>query len=351
MYNKYMSLRAWISAVTLGLIVLILVFSRHELLQAWQLLERVNIWILLLLIPVQLIAYYAAAETLFEYLRSKKSIGHISRPDLMRMALEMNFVNHTLPSGGVSGISYMSWRLGKAGISAGKATSALIIRQVVGFVASIILVAVCVIAVTIDGEINRWIILVSLSIVSIMTTGTVAMMFLLSSKRHVRQFSSWLASSVNRLVKKITRGKKRKVVEEARVLHFFEEMHEDYIDLRKDLKILVKPLWWAILFTIAEGSLFWITFWALGTPVNPAPIFIAYVLASVAGFIVITPGGAGAYEAIMVAFLAVAGIASGTAIAAIILTRVVILVTIIGLGYVFYQQALIKYGKKDQPPL
>jgi uncharacterized protein (TIRG00374 family) len=105
------------------------------------------------------------------------------------------------------------------------------------------------------------------------------------------------------------------------------------------------PVIWAVLFTAADALLFWITFMALGTPVNPAPLLIAYVLASVAGFIVVTPGGAGAYEAIMVAFLATAGIASGAAIAGIVLTRVIILIVTIAVGYFFYQNALAKYGK------
>jgi putative heme transporter len=73
---------------------------------------------------------------------------------------------------------------------------------------------------------------------------------------------------------------------------------------------------------------------------------IAYGVASLAGFFVITPGGAGAYEAIMVAFLAVAGIGSGIAIAGIVLTRVIVLMGTIGLGYVFYQHAILKYGKQ-----
>jgi uncharacterized protein (TIRG00374 family) len=91
--------------------------------------------------------------------------------------------------------------------------------------------------------------------------------------------------------------------------------------------------------------LFLITFWALGVPVNPAPILIAYGVAALAGFFVITPGGAGAYEAIMVGFLALAGLSQGTAIAGTLLTRVILLLGTIVLGYVFYQLAIVKYGR------
>ena len=127
---------------------------------------------------------------------------------------------------------------------------------------------------------------------------------------------------------------------------FFGEMHRDYLALRQDKRILIKPFLWGLLFTIADVALFLITFWALGAPVNPAPILIAYGLATIAGFFVITPGGAGAYEAIMVAFLAIAGLDKGTAIAGIVLTRVILLLGTIIFGYLFYQHAIIKYGKK-----
>ena len=102
-----------------------------------------------------------------------------------------------------------------------------------------------------------------------------------------------------------------------------------------------------MLFTVLEAGLFYITFLALGEVLNPAPILIAYGVALVAAFFVITPGGAGAYEAIMVAFLAVAGLSQGVAIAGVVLTRVIVLIGTIVFGYYFYQRALIKYGKPE----
>jgi uncharacterized protein (TIRG00374 family) len=140
------------------------------------------------------------------------------------------------------------------------------------------------------------------------------------------------------------------VLKRDKVNEFFDELHKDYLALNADKRILIKPFLWGLLFNAADVALFLITFWALGVPVNPAPILIAYGVASVAGFFVVTPGGAGAYEAIMVAFLALAGLSQGTAIAGIVLTRVILLLGTIGLGYLFYQHAIIKYGKK-RPPL
>ena len=340
-----MSFRAWLSVATLVFIAIIIYFSRHELVQAWRLLEHVNIWILLLLIPGQLLVYYASGEMMFSYLRAKNSIDEVPKMSLARMSLEMNFVNHILPSGGVSGVSYMTWRLGKYGVSPGRATMAQIVRFSMGFVAFIALLALSVIIVTVDGNINRWVILVSSVLVAAMVGAMLGFAYLVSSMSRIISFAGWLTRIVNHVVRKVTFGRKRSVFISKKVESFFEEMHHDFLALRHDKKILIKPFLWGVLFTLADVSLFLITFWALGVPVNPAPILIAYGVAALAGFFVITPGGAGAYEAIMVGFLALAGLSQGIAIAGIVLTRVILLLGTIILGYVFYQMALVKYGK------
>lgn len=344
-----MSFRAWLSTITLLLIAVIIFFSRHELRHAWELLSRVNIWILLLLIPGQLLVYYAGGEMMFSYLRQKNAISHVSPFSLARMSLEMNFVNHVLPSGGVSGVSYMGWRLGGYGVSPGRSTMAQVVRYSMGFVSFIALLSVAVLVVTIDGGINRWIIFVS----SILTTGMLGViitaMLVMSSTKRMTWFAGWTVRTVNTFVRNVTFGRKPAVLEQEKVETFFDELHKDYLALRADKRILIRPFLWGLLFNAADVTLFLITFWALGVPVNPAPILIAYGVASVAGFFVVTPGGAGAYEAIMVAFLAIAGLSQGTAIAGIVLTRVILLIGTIGLGYLFYQHAIIKYGKKRPP--
>lgn len=344
-----MNFRSWLSIFTLVVIAVIIYFSRHELYHAWMLLEKVNLWILALLIPLQLFAYYAGGEMIFSYLRSKKVIEAVSGLGLARMALEMNFVNHVLPSGGVSGISYMSWRLGKYGVPPGRATMAQVVRFAAGFISFILLLIVAVFIVTIDNGINRWIILFSSLLIGGMLTLIVGGMYLFNSSKRTDRFASWITRTVNAIVRRVTFGRKMTLLQRDTVEVFFSDMHHDYLALKHDKKLLLKPILWGLAFTAADVLLFWVTFWALGQPVNPAPILIAYGAATIAGFFVITPGGAGAYEAIMVGFLALAGLDQGTAIAGIVLTRVILLLTTIGLGYLFYQHALIKYGKPKRP--
>jgi uncharacterized protein (TIRG00374 family) len=348
---KRLSFRSWLSIVTLLLIAVILFFSRRELHHATDLLSRVDLWVLLLVLPVVAIAYLASGEMIFSYLREKKTIQNVNLLTQMRISLELNFVNHILPSGGVSGISYMNWRLGKFGVKPGKATMAQAVRYIVGFAGMVTLLILSVFLVTIDGTVNRWIILMSSALVTTMIVVTFAGIYLMRSVSRISKFSHKLARFANTTVARVTFGKVTHVVYANAIEAFLDEMHEDFVAINKDRRVLIKPYLWGLFFTSAEIAIFWIVFWSLGSPINPAPLLIGYGLASMAGFLVVTPGGAGAYEAIMVLVLAIAGLPKGEAIAGIVLTRAIILFVTIVVGYIFYQSALVQYGKRSKPTL
>ena len=93
--------------------------------------------------------------------------------------------------------------------------------------------------------------------------------------------------------------------------------------------------------------MFVVVFLALGVFVNPATLMIGYGVAGLAGIVAFTPGGAGVYETIMILFLSMANTSPELAIAGIILTRAILLTGTIVFGYIFYQHALIKYGKPN----
>lgn len=343
---KKISLRTWISTATLVLIVIILFFSRRELRHAWHMLGRIDWWILLILVPVVMIGYLAAGEMTFSYLRQKGMTKEISIWTQMRISLELNFVNHVLPSGGVSGVSYMNWRLGKFGVPTGKATMAQAVRYVAGFAAMVTLLMVAVFWVTMDGTVNRWIILMSSTLVFFMILTVVFGIFMFSSVTRMHRVVGKITNLCNHIVKRVTFGRITHAIKANAVVVFLDDMHSDYLAIMKDKRLLIRPYLWGLFFTVTEIAIFWIVFWGLNTVVNPAPILIAYGLASLAGFVVVTPGGAGAYEAIMVLVLAIAGMPKGEAIAGILLTRVIILLVTIVVGWALYQQVVMKYGKR-----
>lgn len=340
-----MSFRTWVSIITVILLGLVIFFGRNEILHAWHLLSQVNLWILALIVPVQLLSYYAVGGMIFSYLRSKGDLKQTSHWVITRMALELNFVNHIIPSGGAAGFSYLGWVLGRQGVSSGRAAMAQIVRFALSFLSFIGILVIAVLILTLDHRVSRIMIVLSLVLVLVSIAGVVLTIYVIGNKRHLTTFAGWLTRTTNRFVRAITRGKKPAVLDQMKIESFFGELHQDFLAIKHDKKILVKPLIWAIVANIADVSLILIAFISLGYWVDPAILYVAFGIAGMASIFSVTPGGAGIYEAIMIAFLATSGVAGSVAIAGTLLARVTLLLGTILFGYAFYQLTIIKHGK------
>ena len=119
---------------------------------------RVNLLILLLLVPIQFASYYASTEIFFTYLRARGQLKRTNTLQATGMSLELNFVNHVFPSGGVSGVSYMVWRLGKLGVTAGQSTLAQVMRYVVQMGTFMVLMGFALIWATLENRTDNWVV-------------------------------------------------------------------------------------------------------------------------------------------------------------------------------------------------
>ncbi|CAN5398273.1 hypothetical protein BH10PAT4_BH10PAT4_5430 [soil metagenome] len=341
-----MSFRSWVTVITLILLVGVVYFGRHEIYQAWKLLGNVNLWILAMLIPVQFFSYYATGSIIFSYLRSKGNLKDTSHWTMTRMALELNFVNHIIPSGGAAGFSYLGWVLNRHGVSAGRATMAQLVRFSLSFIAFLALLAVAVVILFLDHRISPIIIMISVGLALVAIIAATLLLFVVGNNARLKKFSGWLTRFINGFMSIVTRGKNKQAVKFEVLEGFFEELHHDYLALRHEKKILVRPFIWAFAMNLADVALIAIAFLALGYEANPAILFVAFGVSSVASIVSVTPGGAGVYEAIMIAFLASAGVPADIAIAGTLLARVSLLLGTILFGYFFYQLTIVKYGKR-----
>ena len=341
-----LSFRGWLTLITLALLVVVIFFAWPEIVKAYELLNKVNLWILALLIPVQFFSYYATGGMIFSYLRSKGDLKDVSHARMTRIALELNFVNHILPSGGAAGFSYLGWVLGRHGVKPGRTTMAQLVRFILTFVSFVLILVVAVVFLIIDHRIDRVIILLASLLVVMCVAAIFGTIYIIGSNRRLKKFSNWLTRLANSVVKKFTRGKKPEILKAHIIPDFFVELHQDFLAIRRDKKILIKPFIWAILANLADVLLIWIAFWALGYTVSPAILFVAFGVSSLASAVSVTPGGAGVYEAIMITFLASSSVPADVAIAGTLLARVTLVLGTILFGYIFYQLTVLKYGRR-----
>lgn len=123
--------RQVLSIVTFTLIAVVLWNAREEVVKALDYLAHTNIVVILLLIPEQLFMYYCCGQMFFSYLAGKKDAKKVSNWSLMRISLELNFMNHAVPSGGVSGLGYVAWRLKPYGASPAQASFMYVLRYAI----------------------------------------------------------------------------------------------------------------------------------------------------------------------------------------------------------------------------
>jgi len=341
-----MSFRSWVTAVTFILLALVVYFGWNDIMGVWMLLGRVNVWLLLALVPIQLFSYYATGNIIFSYLRAKGNLQETSHWVTTRMALELNFVNHILPSGGAAGFSYLGWVLHKHGVGAGRATMAQIVRFSMTFISFLAIMAIAVVSLILDHQIDRIVILVSASLASVPTLGALLLIYIIGNRGRLTRFSNWLARTANRAIFTFSRGKSKRIVKRELVENFFDDLHQDYLEIKSEKNILTKPFMWSVLQNIADVILLMIAFMALGAWVNPAILFIAFGASAIASITSVMPAGAGVYEAIMIGFLASAGVPADVAIAGTLLARVTLVLGTILFGYLFYQLTILKYGKR-----
>lgn len=337
--------RTWLTIVTTLLLCVVIFAAWPEIVKAWGLLDRVNLWILALLIPVQLFSYYATGGMIFSYLRAKGNLKEMSHWRTTRLALELNFVNHVLPSGGAAGFSYLAWVLKHYKVSVARSTMAQVVRFTLTFISFAMLMVISIVVLTLNHGIERNVVLIAVALTALTVGGMSLVMWLLRSRRRLDRFERWLQRLSDRIVRFFTRGKRRQGIKKGVLAEFFDGIHDDYTALMRERKILIRPYIWAAVANIADVALLWIAFWSLGFNIDPALLFVAFGISSIAGAVVATPGGAGAYETVMVAFLATSGVSADVAIAGTLLARVTLVLGTIVFGYVFYQMTITRQGK------
>jgi uncharacterized protein (TIRG00374 family) len=335
------------NSLVVMLVIVLVYFAREDIISAWFLLGQVNIWILLLLIPVQLLSYYAAGMIFFTYLKGRGQLRKAETAEAVSLALELNFMNHIFPSGGISGVTYMIWRLRKIGVSSGQAAMAQIIRLVCILVTFVVILVLALLFVTVDNNADNWLVSLATMAVTAIVCLVAFAAYLVGGERRIVSFTKWISKLSNKIVQKVTFGRKKQVLSDETAVKFALELYEDFLAIKEQKKLLIKPLIWALVFTLADIALFVVTFLALGVPFNPALIVIAVGAASVVGAVMVTPGGAGGYEATMVMILASGGMLAADATSGVVLTRVILILGTLASGYIVYRRAMDKYGKPD----
>jgi uncharacterized protein (TIRG00374 family) len=334
-----------LNLVTLAALVVLIYAIRHDLARTLRDLEHVNGWALFLLIPVELLNYHAQARL---YQRLFGLVGNnLSYKFLYKTAVELNFVNHVFPSGGVTGISYFGMRMRRGTeISGGKATLVQVMKLALQFLSFEILVVIGLFCLAALGRANNLVILAATAISTLLIVGTGLFAYIVGSQARIDHFFTSVTRGLNRLIHVVRRRHPETInVEKARAV--FQDFHDNYRQLRSRWRELRGPFWYAFLANLTEVLAVYVVYIAFDKFVNFGAVIFGYAIANFAGLVSVLPGGIGIYEGLMTATLAATGVSPGVSLPVTIMYRVVNTVIQIPPGYFLYQRAL----NRGEPPV
>jgi uncharacterized protein (TIRG00374 family) len=329
--------RKILSWVTLLALVLLVVLLRKQIGQTFSNLGRVHAWILLFMILWQAWNYHAYTQL---YRGLFAILGHkVEYWPMYRIAVELNFVNHVFPTGGVSGFSYFSVRLKEFGITAAKSTLVQMMRFVTVFISfeAILLVGVFMLAV--NGKAGNLTILVASSIGTFLVFCTMIGAYIVESRSRIDTLFTTLTRVINKAIH-VVRPRYPETINIAKVQKLFLELHQNYHVLKENYKALKRPLTHAFFANLTEILTLYTVYVAFGERVNFGAVILGYAVANFAGLISVLPGGIGIYEALMTGVMALAGIPPSESIPVTVMYRVLSMALQLPPGYYLYQKAI-----------
>lgn len=330
----------WRSIITLITFVAlaILIYSlRKQIVDVIKNLRHIHASALLLMIPIQMINYDAYARM---YRQFFKILGNrVGYWPMYKLALELNFVNHVLPSGGISGVSYFGVRMRSEGVSGVKGTLAQIMKFFLLFLSFQPILVVGLFLLAVGGHVNNLVVLVASSIITLLVVGTWLGIYVIESRQRINTTLTFLTRIINRLLGFFRRGRPDTInIERAQAA--FVELHENYLLIKNNWRDLKLPFIYMMLANLTEVLAVYVVYVAFGELVNFGAVILAYAVANFAGLISVLPAGIGIYEGLMTGVLAASGVPASLSIPVTITYRVINMFVQLTPGYIFYQRAV-----------
>lgn len=330
----------WRTILTIATFVAlaILVYSlRRDIGGVIKNLGKVNSFALLLIIPFEAWNYDAYARF---YKHIMATLGaRVRYWPMYRLNLELNFINHILPSGGVSGISYFNVRMRSFGVSGAKASVSQVMKLFLLYTSFQPLLILGIILLAARGHASNLIIMVATALITLLVVGTLVVVYIVESKSRINTSLTLITRLLNRLINLVRRGHPE-TIKIDRAQATFIELHDNYQLLKNRWRELKRPFVYMMIANATEIAAIYAVYIAFGQLVNVGAVILAYAVANFAGLISVLPAGIGIYEGLMTAVLAATGIPAELSIPVTIMYRVINMTIQLTPGYILYQKAL-----------
>ncbi len=297
-------------------------------------LRDVNLWVLLLILPIRYLSYYSNTRYFVSFL---KMFGHrVGEQKLFRSVVTMNFVNTVFPTGGISGVSYIANAL-KPKVDSHTTAIAQVFWQaftIAGYFIFLVIAFLSLFITSSTDRIGSKVIL--LFILAVLGLG-IAASVVLFQRNTTERLMYWATRPINAVLHVI----KRDALSRERLQRFFDDFYGSISHMRANRGSVLKPIMWTFAGLFFEVASVYIVFVAFGQFVNPGVVIAGYSLALLFSMASFFTAGVGVYEATMVATFVALGQPLGLSLSVTLVYRTIALWLFLPVGLYFYKRETI----------
>lgn len=300
-----------------------------------EVIKNINIFILLLVVALRYVYYWANTKYFQAYLRNFKQ--NIPFKVLFDDIVTMNFANTVFPSGGLSGIAILRGRLRKHRVSAHTATVAQGFWYGFTGISFVLLLLLSLLLLFLSNRIEQTSFRLIMAMLLILLVGAIVLTSLLLNRHIFEKFVYYMTRPTNWVLRRFRRNSLGK-----NQLHeLIEKLYETLWQFRNDWQLLVRPFWWCFLTLAIDIASLYLVFVAFGVTPNPGVVIAAFLIALLASLLSIFTSGIGVYEVGMVAVLVGLGLSFDISFSASVVYRIITLWLFLPIGLYFYKRTVL----------
>lgn len=322
--------------IGLALLITLVTIRRDILMETFEVLRGIDLRYVFLLPLLQLLSYMMVAGYYREFFKAFKK--HVDYWRMLGMVLSLNFVDQVLPSGGLSGTTYLVYGL-RDKLKIGTITLAHLGRYMISYFSYFLILAAALVFLLFgEGQVNRSIYSYLIALMSAAVVFGLFVLWTISKHERVDKYLGAIGRAIDSLSRTFRKGKE--VFGEELITKTAHEFYDGFALFKGDLRKLLAPIGLMLISTTLNVSVVYFSFVAIGYDLNPGAIILSFAVANAAGIFSVVPGDFGVHEGTMVAMLTLTGSPVAEAISATLLYRVFVKFVFLPLNFTLYSKMI-----------
>ena len=315
---------------------------RDILIETYEVLKDINLRFVLLLPLLQLTSYMLVAGYYKEFFKAFKKQVRYWR--MLGMVMSLSFVDQVLPSGGLSGTTYLVYGL-RSKLKIGTITLAHLGRYMISYVSYFFIMGAALLFLLYgEGQVNESVYGYLVTLMSVAVAFGAFFLWSISEYDRVDKYLGALGRSIDYLSRKFRDGKE--VFGEELITKTAREFYNGFDLFRGDLRKLLGPISLMLLSSVANVLIVYFSFVAIGYDLNPGALIFSFAVANAAGILSVVPGDFGVHEGTMVAMLTLTGSPVAAAISATLLYRIFVKFVFLPINFTLYSKLIASQTKQ-----